>query len=39
MFSHALVKNAKNYDKYFIIKEYNKNTLIFNEGQECNASD
>ena len=29
MFSHVLVKNTKTYDKYFIFKEYNKNTLNF----------
>ena len=35
LFKHKLVNNSKDYEKFFIIKEYSKNSLVFNEGEKC----
>ena len=32
----SLFENAKDYEKYIYYKEYNKNALIFLEGDKCN---
>ena len=38
MFNHHLFSNFdfKKYEKDFILKKYNSNTLVFHEGEECN---
>lgn len=37
MFKHKLIENSRDYAKYFTIKEYSENSLVFNEGDICQS--